>query len=206
MKKTIIIENDKHLSSLYELNLNLWLNCDVVRFKEAKFALDYIKKNKSEISLIICKRRCGLEKTSLAIKNFLISSSLKLPLIVLGEETIINNKECTINFSDIKSLIQCSASYLKITAQEMANLDVPDFYPISLRNFCFIEKLPTPVFKKSQNGFDLIFDKKVNRDELLKLKDKKEEKLYVKKENRLKFISLITQEYLIQIISPKESA
>lgn len=206
MKKVIIIESDSHLSSLYELNLQLWLNCRIKKFKEAKYATEYILKSHDQIDLIICKRQTGLERTSLAIKSVLKSKKIKTPLVVLGDENIINSKECTINFSDIKTLIQCCASYLKITAQDMAKLKVPEFYPIGSKNLNFIKSLPCTVFKKDETEYNEIFKEKIDLEKLQQLTESKIDKLYIKSNQRLQFISMITQEYLDKILNTHKVA
>lgn len=206
MKKVIIIESDNNLSSLYELNLQLWLNCKIKKFKEAKYANEYILKSHSKLDLIICKRQTGLEKTSLAIKSILKSKRIKTPLIVLGEKNIINSKECTINFSDIKTLIQCCASYLKITAIDMAKLEVPKFYPIGSKNLDFVKNLPCTVFKKTENDYKEIFNESIDSKKLHSLIESKIDLLYIKSNQRLKFVSMITQEYLDLIIESKGAA
>jgi hypothetical protein len=206
LKKVIIIESDSHLSSLYELNLQLWLNCKIKKFKEAKYATDYILKSHDQVDLIICKRQTGLERTSLAIKSVIKSKRIKTPLIVLAEENIINAKECTINFSDIKTLIQCSANYLKITAQDMAKLKVPEYYPIGSKNLNFIKSLPCSVFKKDSSGYKETFSGKMDLEKLKRLTELKVDKLYIKSNQRLQFISMITQEYLDKVLNTHKVA
>ena len=102
---------------------------------------------------------------SLAIMNgkemgpLLLSSLEKneeeVPVILIGkselDEATPNVHQLPADFN-LRKLLKTMGSVLNVTAEEMAQLKLPEYYPLPLRLFSHIEKSPCDIFLKIADG------------------------------------------------------
>lgn len=201
MSVTILVEDDSKLRKLYELNLNLYVGTKVVHQHNADDVIEYIKK-KNKVNLIVSEPAIGDENTILKIYYFIKSQKLNVPIILLGENIKLQNEVTQIENTKWQQVIKQSAKFLGMTAEKMNNLKVPDYYPIPTRNFLPINVLSCDIYMNDPKarGQNLGFAKliKANVEYETSIIEKAildgVEKLFVLKENRLKFVNAFSDQ------------
>lgn len=204
MRKAILIEKDSEIRKLYELNLELYLGMKVVHIADADELSQYLQKNK-DINVIISTDKVGDENTILKVYYFVNAQKLDIPVILLGTEYKLKENVHQFEPKDWKGVIKKIGKVLSITAEEMATLEVPNYYPIPLRSFLAITKSPTDVYLQTKKGaLDNPTDQHLkriiaaNQDyqrgmiEELMLNDVKT--LYIPSKDRLKFVNHLSDE------------
>jgi hypothetical protein len=200
MKTTLLVENNPELESFLSLNLHTWVGTGTISMQSAKFAIEYISEHPESVELIITKSNIASERTAEAIHQYLKDSKLQIPLITLGQAILDSPEVISIDSSlNVKSIVQASAKLLGVTAQDMAKREVPDFFKIPVESFKYITAPVTDVFKQNiddENIYDILLQEFQNfPKELVQKHVESEVKyLYVKKNDRLKFVTNITQE------------
>lgn len=206
MKLTLLVENNTELESFYSLNLQTWVGAKILPKKEAKFCLKAFEEN-PDIACIITKARNGLEKSAEAIYEFLQKTGKQIPLIVIGKSTLTDpNVIHLASGLDIKPLVQNVAKALEVTAKDMAQMDVPEFFPIPINYFLALKRTVTDIYEENIDRPNH-FDKKLpeyqefNIEVIKKYIQEGTAHLYVKKNDRLKFVTNVTQELIAKIES-----
>lgn len=136
MKKAVIIGPDKTVNTLYQLNLNVYIGLDVEVALDKESSLSLLKKNIERGQLIIIG--LCLENLKWAFDLYEEYKNKKSTYILFynlkGDPKIKNNISLDMlyvdNKYDLRSIIRTCARLLKITAQDMVNLDVGKFFPI----------------------------------------------------------------------------
>jgi hypothetical protein len=198
MKTTLVVENNSQLADFYGINLHTWVHSNCLHFQQARFIIEYLQKQESMPDLIITRGKIGSEHTADAIADYLSKTNTTIPIIVIGESNLDKTNFLHLESSlEIKGLIQASAKALKVTAQEMAKLEIPDFFEIPIQNFHIIDYTICDVYKLEDTGEHKIFIKtfdEVPAGTLKNLENQKISSLFIKKEERLKFVTNINQE------------
>lgn len=206
MKTTLLVENNPELESFYSLNLQTWVGTTIIPKKEAKFCHKLLSENGSTIDLIITKSRNGLEKSAEALHKMVKDLKLNIPIIIIGRSTLEENTSLIHLASglEIKSLIQATAKSLGVTAQDMARQKVPDHFAIPINYFLSLRRSVTNVFEESIDKPG-VYLKKIDEfqefdQSLIKTYIQQGvANLYVLKEDRLKFVTNVTQELVAKI-------
>lgn len=204
MKPTLLVENNTELESFYSLNLQTWVGIKIIPKKEAKFCLKAFDEN-PDIACVITKARNGLEKSAEALYEYLQKSGKNIPLIVIGKSTIEDENVVHLSSGlDIKPLMQNVAKALGVTAQEMATKKVPDFFPIPINYFLALKRTLTNIYEEDIDG-PANYKQKLSENEEFDedlIKNYIREgvaNLYVMKNDRLKFVTNVTQELVTKI-------
>lgn len=204
MKLTLLVENNNDLESFYSLNLQTWVGAKVLAKKEAKFSFKALDEN-PEIACIITKARNGLEKSAEAISEYLQKTQKNIPLIIIGKSTV--QTENAIHLAsglDVKPLVQNVAKAIGVTAQDMAKLQVPEYFPIAINYFFALKRSVTDIYEEDINNPGSYL-KKINAYEEFNqdvIKDYISEgvgNLFVQKNDRLKFVANVTHELVARI-------
>lgn len=204
MKLTLLVENNTELESFYSLNLQMWVGAPILPKKEAKFCLKAFEDN-PDIACVITKARNGLEKSAEALYEYLQKSGKQIPLIVIGKSTI--EDESVIHLPsglDIKPLVQNVAKALGVTAQDMAKMQVPEYFPIPINYFLALKRSVTDVYEEDIDN-PSSYIKKINEyeefgpDIIKSYISEGVANLYVLKNDRLRFVTNVTQELVAKI-------
>lgn len=198
LNKTLIIENLTDIENYLSINFYTWLGSECVKVKNAKSAIDVLN-SQEVINLIVTKSSCLNEKSAITISEFLKSTGREIPLIIYNDQSEHDFGELSQKFNsvlDIKPVIQASAKFLNITAQDMAKLKVSEYFPIPMIYFNSIKLTPVEVFESLDDIYNTCFSIGANIDPNI-IKTKISEgmnSLYVKSEDRLKFVTRLTEE------------
>lgn len=204
MRTTLLVENNPELESFYSLNLQTWVGTSIIPKKEAKFCSKLFEEN-TNIDLIITKARNGLEKSAEALAKMIEDSGRKIPLIVIGKSTLTDPKIIHLPSGlEIKPLIQQTAKSLDVTAKDMANQVVPDYFAIPINYFLSIRRSVTDVYEESIDHPGTYLKKIEEFQEFQPQLIKKYiqagvTNLFVQKNDRLRFVTNVTQELVAKI-------
>ena len=198
MKTTLVVENNSQLADFYGINLHTWVHSNCVHFKQASNLIEFLQKQKTMPELIITRGKIGSEQTADAIADYLAKANITIPMIIIGTSHIDKADVVHLESSlDIKGLIQASAKALNVTAKNMANLEIPDFFEIPIQNFQLIAYTICDVYRQEESEEHKLFLKtfdEVSQNDLKDLMTQKVSSLFIKKEERLKFVTNINQE------------
>ena len=197
MKTTLLVENNSQLEDFFTINLHTWVGSTAIPKKDGKSAVQYLHENSPSIDLIVTRMKIGSEHTAAAIHDFIVKSDLKIPLIIIGESTL--SSELVFNLTsalEIKDLIQTAAKALNVTAKDMANLSVPDYFPIPIQHFNIIKEPICDVYRPEGEDYNLYLNafEEFSPNTIKDCMAEDHSFLFVKKDSRLKFVTNINQE------------
>lgn len=196
MSRTLVISDNEFLNVLYPLNLEVYLATDVMIVKSIDEALKILKKYKYDliISLNSIRGKNSLEE----MNSFLKSYGIKTPLIIVGgnsEEIENKNKNATGLHSkfDIRALLKKSASILNVTAKQMAELQVGEYYGIKLNSVENLINVPCTMYRQNGNEFKILaFNEDKFESGLKTARELSIEKIFVKSRDRLVIVNAVT--------------
>ena len=196
MSQAILISKNKVINSMYEVNLRAYVSTSVSIKKSLKETVELLEK-KPTIDFIICFN--DLQESDLSLVEFkasLAEYDLDIPIIVMGGEDL--NLEHSIfvkNKYNIKDLLKAVAKILEISAQEMADMPVPKYFPIPIGLFSQIESSHCSVYSRVKKPeFEYEYVKTLDADipvgnSLQAFIDAGDEHLYIDSIERLNFIN-----------------
>jgi HD-GYP domain-containing protein (c-di-GMP phosphodiesterase class II) len=208
LSTTLLVEKDSRFESIYTLNLKISVGLDIVCKHNAKTAVGFMESN--EVSLVIINVAELATDDELGL--FPVLNDNKTPFILIGTKKLkVLKSEYQIRSRlDIKTLIRTCAKILGITAQTMTKLAVPKYLPIPLEFFQNLDRTTITIFQK-EDGADLyppIFevDEQIEKEKIDSLIIKKVTTLYVDNIQRLKLLTLVTQEVVAKLELDKLNA
>ena len=205
----MLVEPNPQIESLYMLNLSTWLGLEIIGKKRAEFAINYLSEGK-KADLIIVRNTIGKEASANSMIDYVQQNNLSIPIIVIG----LSNHPLkpgsfahVSNSLELKPLIKTAATALKITAQDMAQKKVPDFFPIPILYFKEIKRAVCPVYSQDFETEEYVKRCEANEDFDPALINTMIEEgvshLYVQKLDRLQFVTNVTSE-LMNVIDEAE--
>lgn len=206
MSLTLLVEDNPKIHSVYTLNLTTWIGAHVTVKKSCLEALELLKSAEGkDYGLVIARFKSSFPEGQRELIAYL-KNSVKIPIIEIGPETIFEGPEAYIpNSLELKLLIKSAAKALNITAKEMSEKVVPDFFPIPIAYFMVIKRSVCTVFKAEGDNYlelskhDLDFPP----DLIPGLAKAGVKHLYVDKLDRLSFVNYVTSE-LMSLLSSEE--
>lgn len=193
------------------LNLATWLGLEVIAKKKAEFAINLLETDASKIKLIIVRAQIEKEDSARLLVDYVQKKGLAIPIVEIGPGKEIPGCFAHVpNSLQLKILIQSCARALNITAKDMSEKVVPDFFPIPILYFKVIKRSVCPVYSQ-----DIDDPKKYNL-RLKKLEDFDENvindlvqegvtHLFVDKMHRLEFVNDVTSELMTYLSSAELS-
>lgn len=197
MSTTLLIEKNKELALFYKLILRTWVNIDAKHMESAKQASLFIKK-KGVIDLIIIRESHKTKKVYEELKKQFNDGSLdNIPLIILGEESKSSDQVNYIhNGLNHKELLKSAASAIGRTAQDMADLEVPNLFPIKAYYLKYLSDSPCELYAIPKRTLAQK-NSPITQETIKSLGDSKD--FYVDKNERLTIVKHITDEIIEQI-------
>jgi len=200
LKLTLLVENNPKIESFYKLNLFTWLGLETSCVKSGALALEHLTSHSDSVNLIIVRCRIGKEEAAQVIIDFLKLKSLEIPVIVIGPGEV-PDVTCVANSLDLKLLIKKAAVALNITAKDMSNKVVADYFPIPIGYFNSIKRSVCSVYIQDTQMpqlYNLKIDKLKDFDANLisGLIQEGVNCLYVDKMDRLDFVNNVTSELI----------
>jgi hypothetical protein len=133
LHKILQLEPLVNLSLYRSVYLETYIGAEVYTASTIEQAIDLLKDSSNNFAYIICREPVRDESWVRKVLKFLKESEKDLPVLVLGEiETETPSVKYLANGDNIKYLIRTLAKDLKVTAKQMVDLDVPDYYPVSI--------------------------------------------------------------------------
>ncbi|MBT3980235.1 MAG: hypothetical protein HOE90_02715 [Bacteriovoracaceae bacterium] len=214
MPVCLLIEDREKVAALNSLNLRVYVGLEVIWMKNTEDAmrvLDVVP----NIDLIITRAKIKSCNSAVEITEKMQISGKKIPMIVIGSDPHLDKTiRCLASSVDIFKLVRITAQMMGVTAQEMLEKVVPDYYSIPLRYFKYINNIICEVYIKISNDSDNFqFIKVANAGEGEKLSvsaiagfaKKGVKDLFILCQNRLKFVTAFTNEIVPQLYNEKLS-
>lgn len=196
MSLTLLVESNPRIIDIYLLNLSTYVGLDIMVVSTVNDALQVL--DKQPFKLIIS--RASLEQKNLAelIAEKMGQLQLSIPLFVIGHGVYPKLATSVLGGSlDLKGVVKGAAQALGITAQQMVQKKVDDFFPIHSRYIQLINLPPTDLFEKNAEGqFHVIASAHQKLDHSTLPRDTF---FYVPKLERLQMVNLITSELISQL-------
>lgn len=206
MKQVLLIEPNVELESLFSLNLRTYVGIDFMCKKKAEYAINAFEKENNQFSLIIMRNKIGAERTAEVMHRFLTENSIEIPLIIIGKSQFVDSDSIKVLSSllELKPIIQNAAKLLGVTAQDMARLEVPEYFSIPINYFSHLKRSVVDVYEKeisNDSNFNLKFEamKDLTPELVKNYIAEGVTSLYIKKLDRLKFVNNVTQEIMSKL-------
>lgn len=189
------------------LNLSTWLGLNVIAKKRTEFAIKLIEEDPSKIKLIIVRAVIDKEEAAKIMVEFLQKRGLNIPIVEIGPGKEVPGCFAHVpNSLQLKSLIQGCARALNITAKDMAQKVVPEYFPIPIQYFKVINRSVCPIYSRDiddPNKYEMRIEKLADFDEnvINGLIQEGVAELFIKKLDRLDFVNNVTSELMNQLES-----
>lgn len=206
MRRFLIIADILAFKHIYSLNLKAYLDAASAHVQNEKEAVEYLANNAHRIDLVLIHNSKNDEKLDQKIIPKLRKSLPNIPILITGgQKTDLANTEYIRNSLDVKSVVRTSAKMINVTAKQMSELEVPDFFSIDIEHFFQIDKTIHDIFLLAPGdiGYKLLFKThgNVDRDLIKNLQMSGEKVLFVKSINRLAFVNYLTQMQVAKVDS-----
>lgn len=202
MALTLLVENNPKMIEIYLINLATYVGLEIVVAKNKTEALAQLEKQ--PFQLIISRAKIGAEDVAVPLAEVMIAKKLSIPLFVIGHGLYPALAHGTLpNGLDLRGVVKGAASALGITAQQMVEKKVEDYFPVPIRYFEWINYPLCNLFSKDGQ---LVCGAMLKLDRTL---IKGQESLYVSKLDRLQIVNQITSELVGRLedkeLNPDES-
>ncbi len=196
MTQTLLLENDAKLASLYSLNFQIYAGTDVIWKKNLEDAIKVLKVL-PQLSLIVSRTKIEGKKSALLLYEYVRKNELQIPFIVLGEDNSLKDNAVVLSEDvELKILIQNVAKMLGVTPKKMVEKIIPDFVPIPIKHFLFINETICDLYVKlSEIPENFHFVKRIPAGEIFSKEFIKRyirkglQQLHILKCDRIKFIN-----------------
>lgn len=202
---TLLVENNPRIESFYNLNLTTWLGLEIIVQKNAESAFKCLEEMQFGFKLIIVRNSISKDLTAKKIVEFINRKGIKIPIIEFGPGQEVPGCFSRIpNSLEIKNLIQSSAKALNITAKDMSQKVVPDFFPISLTYFAAIKSASCSVYLldiDNPGQYQLKYKRlaAIDEKEIKYLIESGVTELFIDKLDRLEFVNIVSCELVSQL-------
>lgn len=202
MSNTLVISDNEFLNILYLLNLEVYLATNVVittSLEEAKKEL----KSKKKYDLIIGLERLNNKELFADLQEFTSSYGIKSSFIKVGGEhdQELDKKTFVVASKySIQPLLKRSASILGVTAKQMAQMNVGEYYPITLAPLESLSKVPCNMYLNDSNSFKILARTNDSFDHSYKkAREAGVEKIFVKSGDRLVIVNNVSLKLIERI-------
>lgn len=210
MGHILLVSDNEVINSIYLVNLKAYVGANVTVKDSAEEAIKLLEVG-ADLDAILSFSKIKNEETSRIIFDYLKEHKSNLPFVLVGKKNGFSEDVKNISsIFDIKGMVRTVAKILQITAKEMAETSVPEFYPIPLKLFIGMGKSYCDVYYRaeSEDGGDpkyvKMWEKSAKMDKSLeKLIDKGVRLLYIPANDRLKFINNISSIVIEQLENTK---
>lgn len=189
-KCVVIIDDYEKFSSLYAASLEVYLNVNVLKFNKYSDAVEFLTDNFADV--VISRSRISNENVDKKLLKFLRKKNQNTFLYIVGksELDIYSAKNLNKNF-EIPSLIKSVAKDLCITPQQMAALNVGEYFPFKVKDIVSNLALVCDIFINNGTDFNVILskDSHFSGDVANILKHQQIDTIYVNSKDRLNFIN-----------------
>jgi len=154
MAHGLLVSDHAIINDIYSFNLKAYVDLGVTVKDSLEDALKVIELGAAG-EIIICLSQMGEVDAGFAIVTKVEELGLDIPIIVIGEKSSVSNtaKAYTLppNFN-IPVLVKTIAKILGITAKDMMEKSIPDFYPVPMSIVDTFEVAPCHLYLKVSKG------------------------------------------------------
>lgn len=198
MRIGLLVGVEKDLINIFTINLMTFVGLEIILASNEQDAI-FILENNPKIDLIISKSAINDHDLVKKIDDFLVTSNLEIPLIIIGRSENIKMKHTNIKEGlELKPLIKSAAEILGVTASTMVELKVPKYFPIPINLFSDIDNAICDIYKRINEKYQRIYsiESKIDNKDLENMIKEGVQHIYVPSENRLKCVSYINTKIL----------
>ncbi len=198
MKKGILVDDRIAFRSLFSLNLNLYVAVEVTSVPDHREAIQLLKESK-DYDILVVRNAIARDDTSNIIAQYIDKYELNIPMVVLGKNLTLDRTIIQVDeVPTVKDVVKNVAKLTGVTARQMAEYQVPEYYPIDIEYFDFIENFPCKIFNRIRNPQDVksfvheeLFDDgaKIDKSKFDNLKKDGITRFYVESTKRLNFVN-----------------
>jgi len=199
MALTLLVENNPKMIEIYLINLATYVGLEILVVKNKTEALSELEKH--PFQLIISRAKIGAEEVAVPLADAMTEKKLSIPLFVIGHGLYPALAHGALpNGLDLRGVVKGAASALGITAQQMVEKKVDDYFPVPARFFEWVNYPLCTLFLKDDHG---------KLQQLCAAKEKFDRTLikgpfvYVSKLDRLEIVNQVTAE-LVGRLEDKE--
>jgi len=151
MSQILVISDNEILNKLYITNLEVYVGAKVTLVDSTKNAIVEFKKSRPDI--IVTMNMINGQDSAGEIHSYLSTVKHKTHLVVIGNPgKEIENIIIVPNSYHLQNLIRSCAHLLGVTAKEMAEKEVPKYYPIEGHFLAKIKEVPCNIFMQLKSS------------------------------------------------------
>lgn len=159
MGQILVISDNEILNQLYVTNLEVYLGAKVLLVDSTEKAFTNLKRSVPD--LVITINMINGHDTASDVYNHLASHKYKSKLIVIGNPgKEMDNVIIVPNSYNLQNLIRSCAKELGVTAKDMAEKEMPQYYPIEQVFLSKVREVPCSIYIQMKNGNYTIVAKK----------------------------------------------
>ncbi|RPJ76773.1 MAG: hypothetical protein EHM20_07040 [Alphaproteobacteria bacterium] len=158
MKKTLVVSDNEILNQLYIINLEVYLGTRAILVPSTEEAQESLI-SEEKYELIIIMNMINGQDSASVLNSFLVENDMKIPLVVIGNPSKeIPNITIVQSSFHLQNLLRVCAQILGVTAKDMASLEVPEYFGISLSFLMRLGEAPCPIYLQvKKSGEDTTF-------------------------------------------------
>lgn len=211
-KKALLLSDNSVLADVYSANLLAYVDVEVT----AVVNLEELEKSlaSAKWDMVLSVSKIGDEDIAKIAHEKVMALNETTLFAVIGAKSSVSNQDGIITLPgnlDVKKLIRTIAGVFKISAKDMASLEVPEFYPIPIKLLQYLERGPCNVYvqvSKNQKKpeYALAWEKgAIRRHVITEYIERGFDVLFVAASDRLKVINLVSQVVISSLDDPSLS-
>lgn len=210
-KKALLLSDNMVLADVYSANLMAYVDIATTIVENFESFEKEINKN---FDLVLSISMIGEADIAKLAHEKVKELGLECPFAVIGSKSSISGSDGITTLPgnlDVKQLVRTIAGLFNISAKDMAELEVPDYYPVPIKLFQYLEQAPCNVFLKvsknpRKSEFAVAWEKgTIRRHTITEYIDRGFDVLYVPAADRLKIINLASQVVVSTLDDPNLS-
>lgn len=151
MSQILVISDNEILNQLYVTNLEVYLGAKVTLVDATKKGVELFKKSVPD--LVITLSMINGHDSASEIHNHIVLNKYKSRLIVIGNlGKEMDDVIVVPNSYNLQNLIRSCAKELGVTAKDMAEKEMPRYYPIEQEFLSKLREVPCAVYIQMKNG------------------------------------------------------
>ncbi len=197
MFKILLVDRRPRLELTFKINFKTYLNAETESVNEDNWIMSILPELGAFDMLIVNPSQFSPEILQ-TILDELTSQDLGTTIIWLGESEMMREDDLSLSeVPSVKELLQKSATVLHITPEQMAHLEVPDYYAFPSELLTHLIYLPCDIYHKIDNEMQLVIPKGgfIRAKEIQEI-NKGFDEFYVVAKERLNLTNSFTEQFM----------
>ncbi|TNF30720.1 MAG: ankyrin repeat domain-containing protein [Deltaproteobacteria bacterium] len=159
MFKILLVDRRPRLELTFKINFKTYLNAETESVNEDNWIMSLLPELGAYDMMIVNPSQFREDILQMIVDE-LESQDLGTTIIWLGESELRRDDDLSLSeVPSVKELLQKSATVLHITPEQMAHLEVPDYYPFPSEVLTHLIYLPCDIYHKVDNKMQLVIPK-----------------------------------------------